>query len=620
MKIPFKALLAAGCLAFSAGNASAGLLFSSWLDGAQEGLDSVKAKGVMGIKLNEAMDTAWVYAAFNNLSGPITAAHFHAASRGAIGSPVVTITPWLKGNSISALWAPLAKTTVDSLLRGEFYVNIHTAANPNGEIRGQVELERDLQFVADIKGTDESPAVVTGAQGRGYFQLSADDSTLSAWVVYGQPGVSEADTITMAHFHVGSPGVNGPVGIDLTGDTAAGMIAAKKSLVSPMNGITSADFLDSLKSGKVYINFHSRKHGGGLMRGQLLPRHDRAFPIKLTGSATGIAGKGLAIVWITPDNGNLMLRASFTGLTGPVTAAHFHKGNAIVVPIDSADISAGGIMADIPLDSVATAGFSSRTFIDDLVSGAIYLNVHTTANPGGEISGTAILPSRIGSAFRLEGSQETPAVVTKAFGAGLASMDKDSTNLRFFVVADSLDSVFTLAHFHKQVAGTAGGVVLDIAPNLTMNTDKMTGLYGSGVWTSRSSTPFTKPLASAMLADSLYINIHTARNPAGAIRGQVAGIKGSAVSIFGRLPRLKAGYARLVPLAGGAGLRFQGEPGRTLRVRIVGVTGRVFNDKRLSLDVAGLSSILDLSRLRQGMYVATWEERGVKYSARFMRQ
>ena len=296
---------------------------------------------------------------------------------------------------------------VDSLLRGEIYLNITTAANPESEIRGQVELERDPQFVADIMGAGESPAVVTGAEGRGYFQLSADESTLSAWVVYGKPADLEEDTLTMAHLHVGSSGTNGPVAFDLTGDTAAGMIAAKKSLASPLNGITRAQFVDSLKQDKVYVNFHSKKHAGGIMRGQLLPRQDRSFPIKLTGSAPGIAGKGLAIAWLTPDNGDLVLRASFMGLTGPVTAAHFHKGDAIVIPIDIGDISTGGISSNIQLDTVKTPAFSARTFIDDLVSGAISINVHTEANPAGEIGGTAVLPSRIGSAFLLEGSQRS---------------------------------------------------------------------------------------------------------------------------------------------------------------------------------------------------------------------
>ena len=153
-----------------------------------------------------------------------------------------------------------------------------------------------------------------------------------------------------------------------------------------------------------------------------------------------------------------------------------------------------------------------------------------------------------------------------------------------------------------------------------MNADKMTGLYATGTWSSASASPFTKPLAAAMLADSLYINIHTARNPGGAIRGQAGGIRGTVVSIFGRMPGIKAGFARPDLSAGGAGMRFRGEPGRTLRVRIAGVTGRVIHDKRLVLDAAGLSGTIDLTGLRRGMYVASWEESGVRHGARFLRQ
>ena len=618
MKIPFKAMLAAGCLAFSAGNSSAGLLFSSWLDGAQEGLDSVNAKGVMGIMLNDAMDSAKLYAAFTNLTGPITAAHFHAGARGATGLPVLDIKPWLTGNSISAAWGPITRPVLDSLLRGLYYVNIHTAAHPNGEIRGQIELDRDLQFIADIKGTNELTPVTTSAQGTGYFQLSPDDSVLSTWVVYSRPESSETDTITLAHFHMGGPTVNGPVAIDLSGDTSGGTIIAKKSLVAPMNGITSTLFLDSLKNGKVYINFHSKQHPNGLMRGQLLPRQDLVFPA-LLGSSGG-AGKGLAITWLSADNKKLMVRAMFSGLTGQVSAARIRKGNANVLPFAGTAFSSSSINADVALDSVS-GGFNAGQFIKDLIDGSLSLNVNASGNPSGDINGSMKLPFRIGSAFWLGGSQETPPVTTKAFGAGVASMDKDSTGIRYMVVADSLDSTYTIAHFHKQVAGTAGGIVKDLTTEFTINADKRTGLYVRGVWTGSTPTqPFTKALAAAMLADSLYINIHTARHPAGAIRGQIAGIKGSAVSIFGRMPKSRAGYARLAPLAGGAGLRFQGEPGRTLRVRIAGVTGRVFEDKRLALDASGMSPTLYLTGLRQGIYVATWEERGVKYGARFMRQ
>jgi hypothetical protein len=348
MKVLRTALLAAGLLASAPGKPEAGLLLSAWLDGKQEGLDSVKAKGVVGIKLNDAMDSALVYGAFNNLSGPITSAHLHAGVRGINGPPVVTITGWLKGNSIATTWAPIARSTVDSLLRGLFYVNVHTAAHPNGEIRGQVELERDLQFTAEIKGRFEKDSVATAAEGIGFFQLSADDSTLSTWVVYRYPAEDEADTLTMAHFHVGPKGENGPVAIDLTADTSAGFMMAKKSLTSPMNGITSAAFLDSLKKGSVYINFHSKKHAGGLMRGQLTASQERFFPSILKGNTAGVPPKGLAITYLSDDGKMLWVRASYTGLTGSVTAAHLHKGTPVVVPIDSAMISATGIAAEIP--------------------------------------------------------------------------------------------------------------------------------------------------------------------------------------------------------------------------------------------------------------------------------
>src|SRR5690349_18854620 len=135
-------VLAMGLILGSGSLSSAGLLLTARLDGAQEGLTGVKGMGVLGIKLNGAMDSALVYAAFNNLTGPITAAHFHSGARGQNGPPAVTITSWLSGNSIAAVWTGFSKSTLDSLLRGLYYVNVHTAAHTGGEIRGQIELER----------------------------------------------------------------------------------------------------------------------------------------------------------------------------------------------------------------------------------------------------------------------------------------------------------------------------------------------------------------------------------------------------------------------------------------------------------------------------------------------
>jgi predicted secreted protein with PEFG-CTERM motif len=79
---------------------------------------------------------------FSGLSGPATAAHFHGpAAAGANAGVQVNI------GEVSGLVSPMEGSAVltseqaSSLLEGQLYINIHTEANPDGEIRGQVSCE-----------------------------------------------------------------------------------------------------------------------------------------------------------------------------------------------------------------------------------------------------------------------------------------------------------------------------------------------------------------------------------------------------------------------------------------------------------------------------------------------
>jgi len=70
------------------------------------------------------------------LSGPATAAHFHSAESGKNGAVVVPIAGADKGSFEGS--ATLTDAQAEELMAGKWYVNIHTAANKAGEIRGQV--------------------------------------------------------------------------------------------------------------------------------------------------------------------------------------------------------------------------------------------------------------------------------------------------------------------------------------------------------------------------------------------------------------------------------------------------------------------------------------------------
>ena len=94
------------------------------------------------------------------------------------------------------------------------------------------------------------------------------------------------------------------------------------------------------------------------------------------------AGKGAADIDYDPASKKLSWKVTYSGLSGPATAGHFHG------PADP-DKNAG---VAVPITNIATSPVEgSATLTDaqaaDLVAGKYYVNIHTAANPGGEIRG-----------------------------------------------------------------------------------------------------------------------------------------------------------------------------------------------------------------------------------------
>lgn len=114
--------------------------FSTQLTGMNE-VPSVPtpATGRLDAVLNKQTNQLRWKLTYTALSGPATMGHFHGpAAVGANAAVVVPFTGPLKSPLEGQ--ATLKPEQAADLLAGRWYVNIHTAARPAGEIRGQMIL------------------------------------------------------------------------------------------------------------------------------------------------------------------------------------------------------------------------------------------------------------------------------------------------------------------------------------------------------------------------------------------------------------------------------------------------------------------------------------------------
>ena len=74
---------------------------------------------------------------YSGLSGPVTAGHFHGPAAACANAGVVVPFTGSMASPIQGQ-AVLTEAQMADLVAGKWYANLHTAANPGGEIRGQV--------------------------------------------------------------------------------------------------------------------------------------------------------------------------------------------------------------------------------------------------------------------------------------------------------------------------------------------------------------------------------------------------------------------------------------------------------------------------------------------------
>ena len=224
-------------------------LFRATLDGTQEVPPVATTAG------------GWCTATLNTTTGVLTydlrtfglsatAAHFHNSSGGIEVALMGGPTQW-SGSTL-----PLSAGQMADLQAGDWYANVHTIANPNGEIRGAI-LARPHQFGARLNGTQEVPPNGTAATGVATITLNPNLSVTYNVTVTGMTG-------SAAHLHhapFGS-GIPGSIEVPLSGGPTTW---------SGTSLPLAADQIEDLQNKRWYVNVHSGAFPNGQIRGQVVP-------------------------------------------------------------------------------------------------------------------------------------------------------------------------------------------------------------------------------------------------------------------------------------------------------------------------------------------------------------
>jgi hypothetical protein len=226
------------------------------------------------------------------------------------------------------------------------------------------------------------------------------------------------------------------------------------------------------------------------------------------GDVGAAQGTFTATLTKTSSGASMSWRLEFSNLSGNAIAAHVH-------------VAARGVSGPVrvPLCAPCTSGVTGTANIDATVLDAIqddraYVNVHTPTNPAGEIRDQVSIVASVKTSLRA--AQERPKPkgnVRRARGTFTATITRSGTSavVAWRLTFSKLTGRAIAAHIHSGVRGKAGPVIVPLCAPCRSG--------ASGRATVDAS------VLGALEAGRTYVNVHTRKNPAGEIRGQIAAVE-----------------------------------------------------------------------------------------------
>jgi len=450
---------------------------------------------------------------YSGLSSNSTAAHIHGpASAAGFTGVMIDLAPFHSGPfggtagtfSGSVVLTPTQKTAV---LAGLTYVNVHSAANGGGEIRGQIA---PVMFQTFLSSANERPNPVTNSIGTGSATFALVGNQLTFNISYR----NLTGNAILAHIH-GPADEHGATGVMVDLRPFNGGAFGASGNMSGSVTLNAAQ-LAALVDGLTYVNIHTDLNQGGEIRGQIRPQSTAIpFTAILSGAAerpnpVDTPATGSATFSLEGDTLNFDIR--YSGLLSNSTLSHIHgptnAGGATGVMIDLAPYhigSFGSTNGTIAGRVVLTPAQKSA-----LVSGLTYVNVHSAVHGGGEIRGQ-VAPVLMQTS--LSGTNERPnPVISTGSGSGIFTLVRDQ--LSFNITYRDLPSTATASHVHGPATESqSAGVLINFAP------------FNGGAYGVSGGLAGTTSLVSSNLASVIdgltYFNFHTTNNQPGEIRGQI---------------------------------------------------------------------------------------------------
>lgn len=314
------------------------------IDAAQEPGSTSTATGWAVMIYDVATNKFDLTVELDDFAATIANSHIHEGPVGVAGGVVTGLGAEAvytrDGNKLTATFTGLTYGgTPTTLLQNGAYYNVHTAAYPGGEIRGQL-IAQPKRLYAILNGENDG----TDSKAYGAASITYDPGTNKITTrlnVY-----NFTNTLANSHYHEAAVGQNGGVVHGLGG----------ASVYTKIGNFYGAVFKDQtyggdpvkLLTGGAYLNVHSNVSPGGEIRGQVMASDPLNVPRLLALSARGTVGtgenvliNGFAITGNEPIRVLITARGPTIGLQGvtnfladPMVSLHDSTGAEIIANDD----------------------------------------------------------------------------------------------------------------------------------------------------------------------------------------------------------------------------------------------------------------------------------------------